>query len=892
MAKMTSRLPSIGDPSLARLGSSSSVRQPVASISGSMAFGGDREHEEDSLSEGLEDQMVNFVDMKKAVDDMTNVYTTLQKQCSALRARQQTLENDYTARSSDLEALNAQIQELTTTRDGLQAQAKAQDAQSGVSHPWWGMTTPSSSTTPPPIPEGDIAGRLNRKIWVLEEQVKSLKDEHALTERTHQEELEGERAISAGLRDRISGLEGKRRGLRLEKESFEKKVKDLQGLLDSSNQARMDAENQYERERKDSSDALHLTTGQLEVICSELEGVKRDKERIEAELRQLRQEVQSAQTIKSPPRVLQSREVNIPLSQSSPPITPTKPKVRGYPTLLPSPSTRTSPSNTHDLQLRLLRLEAQYAHLLETHQCLKATYDKLRDVHEKDIEHMKEYRKAQLAKEDEHKKKRAEKKARALREGRSVSGSAAPPCSTSVPTATNQAGAGAEELTSSGDTVMVDRGRIADDILVEESESLPKIAGRSTPQTAGTSTKRSERSESTQDKGDEGNRSEKVFQPTSLVQAPTPRRRQSDSGQPPPHSPYSVRAETSSTPGTRQSERKRAVVQPVHVTPWLGGSDRLASTNSKRRLAASRSRDLDLARDEEIFASPPDLLMSTPTVNRTPLVRDRGGGGEVASLRKMVMQKTVAHEVETPIRFASTPISRREQREQRDLNATPGPSTHTPSNSGSRTHNTTASSSSKKRRVTDIDMEGLTPDEKAVKRKMLAKMPASERRELYKDYKGKGRYVRPEEVHTSVREEYEIDPEQNEGAAFAFHDVKRKRAERKQMHGGDCECCKDYYEAVGELPRFNHGPVWRDEPVSADAESKVEDAVREHQNIVSRHRETWTKPPTPPGYWKIGFPSTQDVQEQNEKADQMMAEKEAKLRRETMARNSKWRKKT
>ena len=42
----------------------------------------------------------------------------------------------------------------------------------------------------------------------------------------------------------------------------------------------------------------------------------------------------------------------------------------------------------------------------------------------------------------------------------------------------------------------------------------------------------------------------------------------------------------------------------------------------------------------------------------------------------------------------------------------------------------------------------------------------------------------------AAQEEYEIDPKQNEGANFAFHDVKRRKADRKNMHGGDCECCK------------------------------------------------------------------------------------------------------
>jgi hypothetical protein len=42
----------------------------------------------------------------------------------------------------------------------------------------------------------------------------------------------------------------------------------------------------------------------------------------------------------------------------------------------------------------------------------------------------------------------------------------------------------------------------------------------------------------------------------------------------------------------------------------------------------------------------------------------------------------------------------------------------------------------------------------------------------------------------------------------------------------------------------------------------------------------WRKPPTPPGYWNIGFPSTQAVDEQNAKADAMLAEREAQIRRE------------
>ena len=51
---------------------------------------------------------------------------------------------------------------------------------------------------------------------------------------------------------------------------------------------------------------------------------------------------------------------------------------------------------------------------------------------------------------------------------------------------------------------------------------------------------------------------------------------------------------------------------------------------------------------------------------------------------------------------------------------------------------------------------------------------------------------------TDVFEEFEIDPKENEGHAFQFHDVKRQKAERKQMHGGDCECCQGVRPKCGD----------------------------------------------------------------------------------------------
>lgn len=73
--------------------------------------------------------------------------------------------------------------------------------------------------------------------------------------------------------------------------------------------------------------------------------------------------------------------------------------------------------------------------------------------------------------------------------------------------------------------------------------------------------------------------------------------------------------------------------------------------------------------------------------------------------------------------------------------------------------------------------------------------------------------------------------------------------------------------------------MWKVDPkdtIPADCDMELED----HQNRISRHREVWRKPPTPPDYWKIGFPSTQDVERVNEQADEMERKRQAEIRRE------------
>lgn len=286
---------------------------------------------------------------------------------------------------------------------------------------------------------------------------------------------------------------------------------------------------------------------------------------------------------------------------------------------------------------------------------------------------------------------------------------------------------------------------------------------------------------------------------------------------------------------------------------WLGTLQTPAPPTSLKR----KENDLNL----DLFSPPDkDSVITTPSAFSRNLVRDRLGE---SSLRKTVISRALGTGMPNPLTLRSETLT---LRSETSSTSTPGPSSAKGDSSGA------------KRKA--IDLEGLSPAEKAAQRRLINKLPASEKRELYKEYKKGGRYIVPEALEQRATEEFEIDPAQNEGAAFAFHDVKRKKTERMQMHGGDCECCKGYYEAVGVMPKFHRAPTWKDQ--EQIEEENGEQAVREHLNKVSRHREDWVKPPTPPGYWKIGFPTTQEVEEQNRKADEMARERDEKIRKEAM----------
>ncbi|KAG6873164.1 hypothetical protein C0995_002013 [Termitomyces sp. Mi166 len=203
---------------------------------------------------------------------------------------------------------------------------------------------------------------------------------------------------------------------------------------------------------------------------------------------------------------------------------------------------------------------------------------------------------------------------------------------------------------------------------------------------------------------------------------------------------------------------------------------------------------------------------------------------------------------------------------------------------------------------------------------------AQKRIEDYSVYKGRGRYGKnATSPKGTINAQFEINPTRNRGLDYQYDEVVRGRKDRKRMDAGDCECCRDYYEAVGPLPKRLQAPLWRSPPSTpakspphfcprhgsgsgpgSGSRSKSKSAskfnsahsgstssssthkrsrdkeneITSHRQAISRHRYHWERPKTPPGYWNIGFPDTQETEDINERAREMHRRKREVVERE------------
>ncbi|KAK7062697.1 hypothetical protein VNI00_000185 [Paramarasmius palmivorus] len=182
----------------------------------------------------------------------------------------------------------------------------------------------------------------------------------------------------------------------------------------------------------------------------------------------------------------------------------------------------------------------------------------------------------------------------------------------------------------------------------------------------------------------------------------------------------------------------------------------------------------------------------------------------------------------------------------------------------------------------------------------------------YSAYKGRGRYARHStgEQDKTLNELYEINREQNDGLGYEYDEVVRGRESRKKLAAGDCEDCREYYERIGPMPPRLQQPRWRSPTASPTKKTKHcnhrhkqhttgkrhaspppspdRSGIESHKQAISRHRFRWARGKTPPGYWDIGFPDTQEAVAINQKANEMHQQKRNQVEKEAMSANGRY----
>ena len=76
-----------------------------------------------------------------------------------------------------------------------------------------------------------------------------------------------------------------------------------------------------------------------------------------------------------------------------------------------------------------------------------------------------------------------------------------------------------------------------------------------------------------------------------------------------------------------------------------------------------------------------------------------------------------------------------------------------------------------------------------------------------------------------------------------------------------------------------------------DHNQSSETLVQDRKQLIGRHRVKYSRPQTPPGFWKVGFPTSQEIAEINELSVAYEREREEQKRKEmefAKSRERKW----
>ncbi|RYP00913.1 hypothetical protein DL764_006375 [Monosporascus ibericus] len=154
-------------------------------------------------------------------------------------------------------------------------------------------------------------------------------------------------------------------------------------------------------------------------------------------------------------------------------------------------------------------------------------------------------------------------------------------------------------------------------------------------------------------------------------------------------------------------------------------------------------------------------------------------------------------------------------------------------------------------------------------------------------------------------DDFKVNPAANDGYDYAFTDVVRNHADRASLVGCMRDaCCGQQFRALARTERATTGPLafealledylgadaWRlTQMTPQEREALWLDAkTRELANAHGRHRHRYQRMPSPPGFWRTDFPSTQEDQEHRAEGRKMEAEMIQERYREAMRSGGRW----
>lgn len=159
-------------------------------------------------------------------------------------------------------------------------------------------------------------------------------------------------------------------------------------------------------------------------------------------------------------------------------------------------------------------------------------------------------------------------------------------------------------------------------------------------------------------------------------------------------------------------------------------------------------------------------------------------------------------------------------------------------------------------------------------------------------------------------DDFKINPKFNDGETFAYSEVVRDKSNRQELPGcTDPQCCGKHFRAMAQAeldaagPSLNHraadielledylgeqahklGFMNRLEKQELWLEAKTRDLANKH----GKHRHRFPRRQSPPGFWNVDFPDTQEMRKEKEEGEKREKRHIEERWREAMRSNGKW----